>query len=180
MPEMTSCRKCGQMITRAASKCPACGALTQKLGRSAGARVIALVAAILLGLIAASLLMGAKVNAESSPLPPHAVPVDRHGTGTCERGYPKRVRACVPEEEAGRGPQTIVSDLPSAGSGASAGRSGLGVVVGASPGEPGAQGPLYIQTSQPWTVILDSRGNPSTVIVGGAPARAEHSALFGR
>jgi hypothetical protein len=55
---------------------------------------------------------------------------------------------------------------------------GLDIVARAFPGESGAQGPLFIQTSAPWT-DLDGRGNPSTVIVGGALASAEGSALFG-
>ena len=84
---ITSCRKCGQMISSAGSKCPACGAPTTPRPLSAGAQaILALGAAILLGLIAASLLMGAKANAESLSLPPHAFPVDCYGTWTCERG----------------------------------------------------------------------------------------------
>jgi hypothetical protein len=64
MPTMTSCRKCGQIVTSTASKCPACGALTKKLSLSPGARAILFLgAAILLALIAASFLMGAKANA---------------------------------------------------------------------------------------------------------------------
>jgi hypothetical protein len=40
--------------------------------------------------------------------------------------------------------------------------------------------PLYIQTSQPWTVVLDAAGNPAVVILSEPPARPAHSALFGR
>jgi hypothetical protein len=41
--------------------------------------------------------------------------------------------------------------------------------------------PLYIQTSQPWTVVLDSAGNPAAVIVSEPPpSRLAPSALFGR
>ena len=83
---ITSCRKCGQMVSSTTSKCHACGAPIMPRPLSAGARaILALAAAILLGLIAASFLMGAKANAESPSLGPHAVPVDRYGTWTCER-----------------------------------------------------------------------------------------------
>jgi len=52
---MTSCRKCGQMIS-SGSKCPACGALTTPRPLSARARAILVLGlAILLALIAASL-----------------------------------------------------------------------------------------------------------------------------
>ena len=40
---------------------------------------------------------------------------------------------------------------------------------------------LHMQTSQPWTVVLDQAGNPSTVILSEPPeSRPPHSALFGR
>jgi hypothetical protein len=46
---------------------------------------------------------------------------------------------------------------------------------------PPASSGLYMQTSQPWTVVLDQAGNPSTVILSAPPApRPAHSALFGR
>jgi hypothetical protein len=45
---------------------------------------------------------------------------------------------------------------------------------------PSSSGSLFIQTNEPWTVVLDAEGNPSAVIVGGAPSRPARSALFGR
>ena len=39
--------------------------------------------------------------------------------------------------------------------------------------------PPYIQTSQPWTVILDAAGNLAAVIVYEPPSRPPPSALFG-
>jgi hypothetical protein len=125
--------------------------------------------------------LAAALRAHAVDLPPHA-----HNAGggwyTCDRGYIMRARQCISEADAAREARILVPDLPSAGSGAPAGSGeglGLGSVAGASPAAPGARGPFFIQTNKPWTVILDAQGNPSTVIVGGAPARAEHSALFG-
>jgi hypothetical protein len=52
---ITSCRKCGQMISSTVSKCHACGAPTMPRPLSAGAwAILVFGAVILLGLVAAS------------------------------------------------------------------------------------------------------------------------------
>jgi hypothetical protein len=129
------------------------------------------------------------LRAHGGDLPAHAVPVDPYGTWTCERGFLMRPGdggfECVAEEEAAREPRFEVSGVPSAGEGARGGAGeGIGAasISGASPTAPEAQGagtpPLVIQTDRSWAVLLDNRGNPSTVIIGGPESR--QAPLFGR
>jgi hypothetical protein len=115
--------------------------------------------------------------ARAADLPPHAVAVDRYGTWTCESGYLLRAHRCVSEEEAAAVPKMIVSDVPSAGEGArhlegeaSGSQTGGYAAPEASRAQP-APGSLFIQSDQPWTVVLDAAGNPSTVILGGLESR---------
>jgi hypothetical protein len=71
-------------------------------------------------------------------LPPHAVAVDRYGTWTCERGYLLRMGRCISEEEAAKEPRFELSEVPSAGDGATwedwgggyLGESGSAVILG--------------------------------------------------
>jgi hypothetical protein len=137
------------------------------------------------------ILLVAVLRAHGGDLPPHGVAVDRYGTWACERGYLMRQRAggfeCVAEQEAAREPRFEVSGVPSAGEGArGGGGEGIGSarVSGAAAVTPEAQGagtpPLVIQTDRAWTVLLDNRGNPSTVIIGEPESRPAPSAPFGR
>jgi hypothetical protein len=125
------------------------------------------------------ILLATVLRAHSAELPPHAVAVDQYGTWTCERGYLMRARGggfeCVPEEEAAREPQFEVSRVPSAGEGASSGGSeDLGQRYGYSEAPMASEVPVVIQSNQPWTMILDEQGNPSTVIVGGSESHHHH------
>jgi hypothetical protein len=108
--------------------------------------------------------------ASAADLPAHAIALDRYGTWTCERGYVLTNHRCVAESELPHGPQFEVSTLPSAGGGslqpsADASATASSEARAAAPA-PSSE-PLYIQTNQPWTVVLDAAGNPSAVIVGG-------------
>jgi hypothetical protein len=73
----------------------------------------------------------------------------------------------------------LMSEVPSAGGG-SLQTSGSRAARETSASAPSSSGSLFIQTNEPWTVVLDAEGNPSAVIVGGAPSRPARSALFGR
>lgn len=123
---------------------------------------------------------------------PHAHQVGSTGWWECDRDYVMQTRphgfACVPEADVPHEPAVILSTVPSAGEGAR-GRGGQGVGQGpaadAAGARPEAQAgalpvPLFIQSTQPWTVILDGEGRPATVIVGGPASRPAGSALLAR
>jgi hypothetical protein len=136
--------------------------------------------------IATAFLLLALAGISHAAGPEHAHQVDATGWWECDRGYVMRARPggalCVQESEAAREPQVVVSDLLSAGDGSlqtSVSARSAPRISAATSSAP-SSGPLYIQTSRPWTVILDQGGNPSAVIVGGAEARPARSALFGR
>jgi hypothetical protein len=117
--------------------------------------------------------------------PENAHQVDATGRWECDRGYVMQSRpggcVCVPESEISR-ERFIMSEVPSAGDGSlqpstSARSSAPGIFAPA----PSSSGPLFIQTNQPWTVVLDQASNPSTVILSDPPAsRPAKSPLFGR
>jgi hypothetical protein len=92
--------------------------------------------------------------------PENAHQVDATGWWECDRGYVMQSRpggcVCVPESEISR-EQVIMSRVPSAGGGSlpTSGSSRAARETAAS--APSSSRSLFIQTNEPWTVVLDTR-----------------------
>ena len=93
-------------------------------------------------------------------LPPHAVDLG-YGMWTCERGYVLRNHACISDAEAGSGPRVIISDMPSAGDGASSPEEASKAATPAAKPSPS----LFISTGRPGPSNL-----PDTSSLPQAPA----------
>ena len=87
-------------------------------------------------------------------LPPHAVDLG-YGMWTCERGYVLRNHACISDAEAGSGPRVIISDVPSAGDGASSREEASEAAAPAAQPSPS----LFISTGRPGPSNLPDTSN---------------------